>query len=75
MSIEVGPISNHELYSYDEAWLYCLTLSHNGHKDWRMPDIMDSWTYPSVELHGWFEDDWQYNQGPYTVTPVRDIND
>lgn len=22
---------------YDAAWLHCLTLNHNGHKDWRLP--------------------------------------
>ncbi len=34
--IESAPISPTRL-TYDEAWLYCLTLEHNGHHDWRMP--------------------------------------
>lgn len=23
--------------TYDTAWLYCATLDHNGHNDWRLP--------------------------------------
>ena len=72
--IEFAPAVT-EVMSFNQAWLYCLTLSHDGHKDWRMPDIVDSWAYPTFELHGWFLDDEHYNQGPYTVTPVRDTND
>jgi hypothetical protein len=34
--IEYGSIPDYA-FSYDEAFLYCLTLDYNGHKDWRLP--------------------------------------
>jgi hypothetical protein len=27
--------------TFEEAWLYCLTLEHNGHHDWRMPSYIE----------------------------------
>ena len=34
--IEFAPAVT-EVMSFNQAWLYCLILSHNGHKDWRLP--------------------------------------
>lgn len=34
--IEIAPLSDFPM-TYDEAWLYCATLEHNGHNDWRIP--------------------------------------
>lgn len=34
--IEVAPILKDHLI-YDEAWLYCATLTYNSKYDWRMP--------------------------------------
>ena len=34
--IELGPKTEEEI-TYDIAWLYCLTLVSNRHKDWRLP--------------------------------------
>lgn len=33
--IEIAPLS--DKMSYDEAWLYCATLTHNNKYDWRIP--------------------------------------
>jgi hypothetical protein len=41
---------------YTTAWLICLTMEHNGHKDWRLPTWYDY--INSAELHDcWYEDD------------------
>jgi len=70
--LEIGPCSSHTLIQ-DEAWLYCITLEHDGHRDWRLP------TWPEMNSHqmrnysGW--------TGPYRtnlriqmlVYPVRDL--
>ena len=34
--IEKAPKTDYEM-SYDDAFLYCLMLEYNGHKDWRLP--------------------------------------
>jgi hypothetical protein len=34
--IEVAPVLKFNLL-YDEAWLYCATLTYDNHYDWRMP--------------------------------------
>jgi hypothetical protein len=39
--IEFGPELLRVL-TYDEAWLYCVTLTHNGYRDWRIPTPEES---------------------------------
>ena len=34
--IEFAPVIT-TVMPFNQAWLYCLTLSYNGHKDWRLP--------------------------------------
>jgi hypothetical protein len=34
--LEFGP-ELLKVLTYDTAWLYCATLEHNGHNDWRIP--------------------------------------
>lgn len=65
--------------TFEEAWLYCLTLEHNGHHDWRMPtyierinlgcfgtwDIMNKW-WGQYGKEGEMKDKMR-------VAPVRDI--
>ena len=34
--------------TFDEAWLYCLTLDHNGHRDWRMPTFDERMDFGSI---------------------------
>ena len=35
--IEIGTF-HHVRLQYDEAWLYCACLYHDGYSDWRMID-------------------------------------
>jgi hypothetical protein len=50
--IEFAPTFFPQL-TYDEAWVYCLTLDYNGHNDWRMPTHKE-WASRN-ELLGWYE--------------------
>jgi hypothetical protein len=69
--IEKGPAAGKKLH-YREAWMYCLTLSYNGHKDWRMPSYFET-------NYGWNERDVMNPnlESPYqySIIPVRDIDD
>ena len=70
--VELGPVSSSNL-TYDQAWLYCITLSHNGHKDWQMPS-MGLWL-SSHKIQGWASGHEHGNLFSTTqhrsVTPVR----
>ena len=37
MKLIYGPTPEDRM-PYDLAFLYCLTLDHDGHKDWQLPD-------------------------------------
>jgi hypothetical protein len=39
--IEYG-LKLEDVVAYDTAWLYCATLTHNNHYDWRLP-TSDEW--------------------------------
>lgn len=72
--IEVAPTSE-LIFQYDTAWLYCLTLEYNGHKDWRLPTGAE---YDTAGLTAvcWYEDDpANEDDDKWFVTPVRDCND
>jgi hypothetical protein len=61
-------------FTYDEAWLYCLTLDHKGYKDWRLPTKHEYSQAPDIPVASWFEDEEVFfasNVCP--VTPVRDV--
>ena len=41
--IEVAPEElQTNLLKWDEAWLYCITLTHDNKYDWRMPTNQDA---------------------------------
>lgn len=67
--IELAPTFFPEL-TYDEAWVYCVTLEHNGHNDWRLPTLLE-WSNSS-EILGWYEDA-ETVKKLRIVCPVRDI--
>jgi hypothetical protein len=67
--IEFAPTFFPEL-TYDEAWVYCVTLEHNGHKDWRLPTFVE-WSNSS-ELLGWYENSTSHETAVRIVCPVRD---
>lgn len=53
--------------SYDEAFLYCLTLTHDNKKDWMMP-LMLNYKDPGWRLHDVRR---QKHHSRHPVTPVR----
>jgi hypothetical protein len=72
--IEYAPRTK-ECTGYNTAWLYCITLEHNGYYDWRLPTHAEY--YDSPIIMSWFEAgirmpgrDWKFY-----VTPVRTKDD
>ena len=75
--IELAPILKDHL-SYDEAWLYCATLTYNNKYDWRIP-TEDEFIYneeisdqsfdqtDDLRYRGWSAFKWRIN-------PVRTID-
>jgi hypothetical protein len=70
--LEYGPIPDYN-FTYDEAFLYCLTLDHNGHKDWRMPTV-DEYNN-KIAVYYWYEDRRVTDIFFRKVNPVRDTDD
>lgn len=70
MPIEIGPRPNDEL-SFDEAWLYCACLFHNGCSDWRFPTD-DEYMNNSIIDYDSFSQGDILDERNY-ITPVRDI--
>jgi hypothetical protein len=57
-----------QVLSYNEAWLYCVTCTHNNKYDWRYPTIGDVSVYPNILKYSFSQpSEWFY------VTPVRTI--
>jgi len=71
--IEIGPQTKKKM-SYDDAWLYCLTLTHNGYKDWRLPKILEYSSSSDFRLC-WYEGDEYAGERHWHTVPVRDVND
>ena len=61
---------------YDEAWLYCATLTYNNKYDWRMPssleynDLSMGKTWYIERLMAYERND---NSGKLKVVPLRTI--
>lgn len=69
--MEEGIKSPHKV-SYDEAWLYCMTLNHNGHKDWRLPTEYETGAIRSLMI--WCNDDrFKDTRQQYVAVPVRTV--
>jgi len=68
--IELAPTSKYTM-TYDEAWLYCITLTYDNKHDWRMPTIQDM----DIDTEGWLLNDEEDYSWPMVVTPVRDTDD
>jgi len=56
---------------YDEAWLYCATLTYDNKYNWRMPTRTEWMLIPSA-VYSWYEDRQIINIRYRKVTPVRD---
>jgi len=71
--IELGYESN-RMMSYDEALLYCMTLSYNGYYDWRLPFAREAifesavWVDENAVLYPK-----SHPYAKYSAIPVRDI--
>jgi len=71
--IELGYESN-RMMSYDEALLYCMTLSYKGHYDWRLPVASEA----IFEFAIWVDENSilfakSHPYVKYPAIPVRDI--
>lgn len=60
--------------SYDTAFLYCLTLDYNGHKDWRLPTDLEQQDYSDANTF-WYQDDTLMDDDDehWDAIPVRDV--
>lgn len=73
--ITVGPIIR---LPYDEAWLYCACLYHDGYSDWRLPLLAEVNSCDVLEQHVplWLSSDrpYEYRQNStYNSVPVRTV--
>lgn len=58
--------------SYDQAFLYCITLAHDYHKDWRLPSFDEVASSPNLMLANcWFEG--RMTEHLWQCTPVRTL--
>lgn len=69
--IEYGPMIESGM-DYDTAWLFCLTFSHNNHKDWRMPTSLEY--HKSSATFSWYDSRTinDYEIWLWYCMPVRD---
>jgi hypothetical protein len=71
--MQAGTISSHRL-SYDEAFLYCITSTENGYKDWQLPTKSEARKLSGTLV--WADDDFFKNTGyQYYAIPVRTIDE
>jgi hypothetical protein len=73
--ITVGPIIR---LPYDEAWLYCACLYHDGYSDWRLPLREETYEGSDLEQHIplWLFRDLPYEypqDSTYNAVPVRTV--
>lgn len=61
-----------EEMDYDTAWLYCLTLDYNGHKDWRLPTGTE-YSITDALSFSWFEE--RKTGQRWVCQPVRTKDD
>lgn len=65
--IELAPQS--DFMTYEEAVLYCMFCTHNGHSDWRLPTYAE---WKDADMLGWFVDRLILTR-KLMVVPVRDV--
>lgn len=57
--------------SYDQAFLHCITLTHDNTKNWRLPTFDEVARSPELMLANcWFEG--RMTEHLWQCTPVRD---
>lgn len=62
-----------ERVEYDEAWLYCVTCTHDNHYDWRLPTYKEY--NRSTFIRTWYEDRPDDKLPDRHVIPVRTKDD
>ena len=76
MTLEYGNRSSDQVF-FDEAWLYCACLFHNGTSDWRMLTLNDAVCDNIPTYNVWIHENERYiHQWPtekYYVLPVREV--
>ena len=71
--LEIGPCSSHTLI-LDEAWLYCITLEYDGHRDWRLPTWQEMNSHQMRNCRGWTNPYYLSSSlSQMLVYPVRDL--
>jgi formylglycine-generating enzyme required for sulfatase activity len=55
--------------TYNEAWLYCLTLSFDGRKNWRLPTQEEYDNYDTIKVHSCYE----YGNDDYSKYMLRQV--
>lgn len=66
IAVETEPLT------YFQAEIHCLTLVHNGHKDWRLPTYSEFREHDSTVAGSWFQNETHQIRSMWPVTPVRD---
>lgn len=72
MSIEVS-YTVENVFTHDEALMFCLFLEIDGKKGWRLPTWKEYNT--TNDIWGWCSDDPRTEPRYLRITPVRDIDD
>jgi hypothetical protein len=72
--IEIGPRTKKKM-SYDDAWLYCATLTHDNYYNWRIPTQQEYLDPDFVHSHVWDQSDaktYRLKDIMFPTVPVRD---
>lgn len=77
--IELGPVAPR--LTYEQAWLYTATLTHDHHFDWRLPTFTEAsenqwWITTEHRSLGWMIQDSRSNNPTvlhYRAIPVRTL--
>ena len=73
--IELAPVLD-KWYTYDTAWLYCATLTHNNKYDWRLPSLDEYNDYDEIDIDCFdVTDDELIKAGfKHKICPVRTVD-
>jgi len=60
-------------FSFDNAWLYCATLTYNNNYDWRIPTEEEFYDYEAIDCDAFDQNDEGLKIAKVThkICPVR----